>query len=102
LIVFLFLWYRYLGINMAPFAFGIALGMGVTACSEPLIHAWNDSLAFRRSSVPNELVLGAFHLTVLIWLYYAYAQKQLALNAGAAPAPRLREWAASSEGIVRL
>lgn len=102
LIVFLFLWYHYLGITMAPFAFGIALGIGVTACSEPLIHAWADSLAFRRSGVPNDLGMGAFHLTVLIWLYYAYAQKKIAFNAGSVPVPRLREWAASSERIVRL
>lgn len=102
LIVFLFLWYRYLGLKMAPFAFGIVLGTAVTACSEPLIHAWTDSLAFRRSVLPNDLGMGAFHLAVLIWLYYAYAEKKIDLNAGTVPAPQLREWAASTERIVRL
>lgn len=102
LIVFLFLWHQYLGLKMAQFAFGIALGMGVTACSEPLIHAWTDSLAFRRSVVPNELGMAAFHLTVLVWLYYAYAQKRITFDAGSVPSPRLREWAAGSERIVRL
>jgi hypothetical protein len=102
LIVFLFLWYQYLGFKMSPFAFGIAIGIGVTACSEPLIHAWADSLAFRRSGIPNDLGMGAFHLTVFIWLYYAYAQKRMPFNPGSVPPPLLREWAASSERIVRL
>jgi len=101
-IVFIFLWYQYLGLRMTPFVFGIVLGTGVTACSEPLIHAWSDSLAFKRTLLPNELGMVAFHLTVLIWLYYAYAQKKIMLSAGSLPTPRLREFAANSERIVRL
>lgn len=102
LIVFIFLWHRYLGLTMAPFAFGIVLGMGVTACSEPLIHAWVDSVAFRRSGLPNDLVMAAYHLTVIVWLYFAYAQKKISADGDAAPAMPLRRWAADSGRIVRL
>ena len=102
LIVFLILWHRYLGLKMAPFAFGIVLGTGVTASFEPIVHAWNDSVAFRRSGIPNDLVMAAFHLTVIVWLYFAYAQKKITSDDDAAPAMPLRKWAADSGRIVRL
>jgi hypothetical protein len=102
LIVFVFFWYRYLGLRMSPFVFGIVLGMGVTACFEPLIHVWKDSLAFRNSLFPDDLVMAAYHLTVIVWLYFAYAQKKTIFDGDAAPAIPLRKWAADSGRIVRL
>jgi hypothetical protein len=102
LIVFVFLWYRYLGLKMTPFVFGIVVGTGITACFEPLIHAWKDSLAFRNSILPDDLAMAAYHLTVIVWLYFAYAQKKITSTGDDAPAMPLRKWAADSGRIVRL
>jgi len=99
-LVLVFLWHRYLGVTMSPLAFGIGLGMGVTACSEPLIHAWKDSLATRNSGLPDDFVFAAFHVAALIWLYFAYAQKEITSNSGSTL--QVREWAADAGRVAHL
>lgn len=75
-LVFVFLWHRYLGLRMSPLVFGIALGIGMTACSDALIQAWVDSLAARNPSLPTMLQMTVFHLATFVWLYSAAVQKK--------------------------
>lgn len=101
LLVLVFLWHRFLGLRMASFVFGIALGMGLAAGLEPLIHAWKDSLAARNSSIPDLLQMAIYHVAVLIWLYYGQAREKIASDSKAA-LPDLREWAADLGRIAHL
>jgi hypothetical protein len=73
LLVLVFLWHRFLGLKMSTFAFGIALGLGLTAFLEPFFSAWTDSSWMKRTFIPYFLWMGTYHCTVLIWLYYALA-----------------------------
>jgi hypothetical protein len=73
LLVFVFLWHRFLGLKMSTFAFGIALGLGLIASLEPLFQAWKDSAFMEREFIPDFLEMGTYHCSVLIWLYYALA-----------------------------
>ena len=72
-LVLVFLWHRFLGLRMSDFAFGIAAGVGLTAALELLITAWKDLVGPSRAL--DYLLMGIYHCTVLIWLYYAFAHK---------------------------
>jgi hypothetical protein len=72
-LVLVFLWHRFLGLGMSDFAFGIAVGVGLTAALELLAEAWKDLAG--PSHACDYLQMAAYHCTVLIWLYYALAHK---------------------------
>jgi len=93
LLALVFLWHRYLGLKMQDFVVGIALGMGLVAGLEPLLHALTDSQAVD-PKVVNLLPMGAYHLAVLIWLYFASARhKEFASGSAVASFPDARKWA---------
>ena len=73
LLVLVFLWHRFLALKMSTFAFGIALGLGLTASLDPLFHAWKDSISAQKAFIPDILMMATYHCSVLIWLYYALA-----------------------------
>jgi hypothetical protein len=102
LLVFVFLWHRFLGIKMSTFAFGIALGLGLTASLEPLFQAWKDSMFMEKAFIPDFLLMGTYHCSVLIWLYYAFAHEKVSSRSAAAPLVEIRESAADMGRIVRL
>jgi hypothetical protein len=102
LLVFVFLWHRFLGIKMSTFAFGIALGLGLTAGLEPLFQAWKDSAFMQRAFIPDFLLMGTYHCSVLIWLYYAFAREKVPAQSVAAPLAEIRESAADMGRVVRL
>lgn len=93
LLAFVFLWHRYLGLKMQNFVVGIALGMGLVAGLEPLLHALENSRAVD-SQVFNFLRMGAYHVSVLIWLYCARVrQEEFASESAVASFPDARKWA---------
>jgi hypothetical protein len=92
LLVFVFLWHRYLGFKMHNFVVGIALGMGLVAGLEPLLHALKDSGA-ANSRVVDLLRMGAYHVSVLIWLYFAGVREVFASDSKVASFPDARKWA---------
>ncbi len=110
LLVLVFLWHRFLGLKMSTFAFGIALGLGLTAFLEPFFSAWTDSSFMQRPFIPQFLWMGTYHCSVLIWLYYAQASDRGAAQSGKG-IPRsgsgggslldIRESAAEMERLVR-
>jgi hypothetical protein len=93
LLVFVFLWHRYLGLKMQNVVIGIALGMGLVAGLEPLLHALEDSRAVDPQIV-NLLAMGAYHVSVLIWLYFASVREETTTSDSAvASFPDARNWA---------
>lgn len=102
LLALVFLWYRFLGLRMSTFVFGIALGMGLTASLEPLVVAWKDSLTAGGSMIPDYLTTAAYHGTVLLWLGFALAREKVTAPSGAAPLLAMRDSAADMGRIVRL
>lgn len=75
LILFLLFFARYLGISRTQRSFGIALGFGLYAGIELL------SMSLRASGTINESVLnlvtlGAFVVTMLVWLAYMWSKQQ--------------------------
>lgn len=93
LLVFVFLWHRYLGLKMQHFVIGIALGMGLVAGLEPLLHALDDSRMVDPTIV-NLLPMGAYHISVLIWLYFARVrQDERASDSTISSYPDARNWA---------
>ena len=99
LLVFVFLWHRYLGLKMQDFVLGIALGMGLVAGLEPLLHALENSRAVD-SQVVNLLRMGAYHVSALIWLYFACAREESASDSAVASFPDARKWAVELERIT--
>jgi succinate dehydrogenase hydrophobic anchor subunit len=92
LIAFVFLWHRFLGLKMLHFVVGITLGMGFVAGLEPLLDALKD---FRVADprVADLLHMGAYHVSVLIWLYFARVQEEFAADSAVASLPNARKWA---------
>jgi hypothetical protein len=110
LLVLVFLWHRFLGHKMSTFAFGIALGLGLTAFLEPFFSAWTDSRLMQRAFIPDFLWMGTYHCSVLIWLYYALASDKNIPRSGEGPSRHgsgggslieMRESAAEMERLVR-
>jgi hypothetical protein len=100
LLVLVFLWYWSLGVKMQNFVVGIALGMGLVAGLEPLLHALKDSRAVD-SQVVDLLQMGAYHVSVLIWLYFTRArQEAFTSDSAVASFPDAREWAVELERIT--
>lgn len=100
LLALLFLWHRFLGLRMSPFAFGIAAGMGLVAGFEPFLRALNDSLAVRYLRVPDLLQMAIYHVAVVVWLYFALAREKIRTDSKAT-LPDLREWAADLGRIIQ-
>jgi hypothetical protein len=99
LLVLVFLWHRFLGLKMQNFVVGIALGMGLVAGLEPLLHALKDFRAVD-SQVVDLLQMGAYHVSVLIWLYFAsIRQEQFASDSAVDSFPDARRWAGELERI---
>ncbi len=102
LLVFVFLWHRFLGLKMSTFAFGIALGLGLTASLEPLFQSWKDSMFMQRAFIPDFLEMGTYHCSVLLWLYFALARERVTSQSQAASLAEIRESAADMGRIIRL
>ena len=75
LLAFVFLWHRFLRLKMRSFVIGIALGMGLVASLDPVLAAL-DNFRAMDSLLVNLLQLGAYHVSVLIWLYYATVKQE--------------------------
>ncbi len=101
LVVLVFLWYRFLGLRMSPFAFGIAVGMGLAASLEPLMLALKTVIAPPHGRITDIVSMAAYHVAVLVWLYFALAREKVPADADAA-LPQLVERAADIGRIARL
>jgi hypothetical protein len=99
LIVCVFLWYRFLGVRMSRCVFGIALGIGLVAGFEPLMHAW---VAGQNLINRDSLQMAIFHVAVLGWLYFVLVRETVASNFNAAQLLQVRDWAAGVGRILQV
>jgi hypothetical protein len=91
LLALVFLWHRFLGLKMENFVIAIALGMGLIAGLEPLLHALKDSASDSR--IADLLQMGTYHVSVTVWLYFAIAQESFTSIFKIASLPDARKWA---------
>jgi hypothetical protein len=72
LILFLFVFAAYFKLRWSRAAFGITLGLGISACVH--LATWalaaNGSLAARYRALLDFPIMGTHHICVLIWFYY--------------------------------
>lgn len=101
LVVLLFLWHRFLGLRMSPFAFGIAVGMGLAMGVEPLQIVLRYSVPARMGMVVDMMNMAAYHAAVLVWLYYAQVREKVTSDSYAA-LPQFIEQAADLGRIAHL
>ena len=101
LVVLLFLWHRFLGLRMSPFAFGIAVGMGLAMGLEPLEIVLRYSVPERMAMVVDMMNMAAYHAAVVAWLYFAQAREKVTSDSTAA-LPLLIEHAADLGRIAHL
>jgi hypothetical protein len=90
LLALVFLWHRFLHLKMQGLVIGIALGMGLIASLDPLLVAL-DNFRAMDSLLVNFLQLGAYHVAVLIWLYYASVREEATSYADVASVQHARE-----------
>jgi hypothetical protein len=102
LLVLIFLWYRFLGLRMSPFVFGVGLGIGLAAGLDPLILALKDAVSAQNSKIPDFLQLAIYHCAVLVWLYFAQAREKFEAIGTPSPLLHIREWTADLGRIAPL
>jgi len=101
LLLFVFLWHWALGLRMSPFTFGIAVGMMLTRCIEPLEMILNAFVPQQNGMIGAMLNMATYHAAVLIWLYYASAREEVPSISYAA-LPQFMEQASEIGRIAHL
>jgi hypothetical protein len=76
LLLSLFLLSAYLGLSWRSHLFGIALGMGVFASVELAAAAILAETGYLYSADANYLTMAAYHVCVLIWIFYLLAPER--------------------------
>jgi hypothetical protein len=103
LLLFLFLFAAYFKLHWTRSAFGIALGLGVSACL--YLATWalmaNGNFSAQYRDLLDMLNLATFHVCVLIWLYYLLIPHESAI-ASAVPLPehKLELWNQELERLL--
>jgi len=102
LILLLFATAAYFRLSWDPRVFGIALGLGISACVH--LADWaitaNGGLAERRHLL-DLANMASFHIAVLIWFYYLLVpQKAAAQSAAALPENNLAVWNRELERLL--
>jgi hypothetical protein len=101
LLVVVFIWHRYLGIWMKNASFGIAVGLGLVTGLNPLLSALRNYIDVN-SGFTNIASAIAFHVSVLIWLYFSLLQEKAAPLPNAHPAIDLHGWNAELARFSQL
>jgi hypothetical protein len=101
LLVLVFLWHRFLGIRMSPMVFGMAIGMGLVAGLEPLLHLMKEFVPAQSSRMVDFVQFASFHGAVLLWLYFAQ-RREVVHSIDATFLVKAPEWSADLGRITRL
>ena len=104
LIVFLFLFAGYFRLSWDRIAFGVLLGLGVSACVH--LATWavvaNASPSAMGRTYINFINMGAYHLCVLIWFYYVLVpSKVVTKSAVSLPENNLAVWNRELERLLQ-
>jgi hypothetical protein len=76
----LFLFSRYLTLSWRNQVFGIALGLGIYASVELVTAAISSQAGFLHAQLLDYVTMSAYHLSVLIWIYYLVSSDQNRLD----------------------
>ena len=101
LLICVYMWHRFLGISMSFCVFGITQGLGLVACSEPLIYALKRAVSAPNSAFVDLAQMAIFQGSVLLWIYYVRARETVDSNIDAAYLLDAREWLSGVEKITR-
>jgi hypothetical protein len=103
LLTLVFVWHRFLGLRMGPLVVGIALGMGLVAGLEPLMDALKD-FRIMDAQVVDLLQMGTYHVSVVVWLYFASVRQQKEVRSDSEVASLLdaRKWAVELGRLMSL
>ena len=97
LLLFLFLFSRLFGLSWRSFAFGIALGFGIFACTELAYWALRLlDLSEHAKDLLDLLPTGSYHISVLVWLGYLLAADK-PVNTTTYAVPELDQWSGELE-----
>lgn len=104
LILFLFFFVGFFRLNWDRIAFGVLLGLGVSACVH--LATWaivaNASPSESGRTYINFLNMGAYHVCVVIWLYYVLVpSKAVIKSAVALPENNLAVWNRELERLLQ-
>lgn len=102
LLFLVFLWHRLLGVRMSGLSFGIALGVGLIAAVDLLALTFKTSLVLPNGTgmLIDILNMAAYHIAVLIWLYFAVVREEVAFDSRTSFS-QLRQHAAELGRIAR-
>jgi len=104
LIVALFLFAGYFRLSWDRFAFGLAVGLGLSACEQ--LAAWavvaNASPSSHGRTLLEFLNMATYHVAVLIWIYYLLVPgKAVAKSAVSLPEHNLEVWNRELERLLQ-
>jgi hypothetical protein len=105
LMLFLFLFAAYFKVHWSRSAFGIALGLGVSACVH--LATWalmaNGNFSAQYRDLLDLLNLATFHVCVLIWFYYLLVPRESAIASAVPPPPehKLELWNQELERLLQ-
>jgi len=85
---------------MQDFVVGIALGMGLVAGLDPLLNALKDFRTLKQPVV-DLLQMGTYHISVLVWLYFASAREASTSIADVPALLRARKSAVDLAEVIR-
>jgi len=94
LLLFLFLFSSYFGLSWRHYVFGIALGLGVFSSMQLATAAVQAEMGLLvpGSEVLDFIVMGTYHCSVLIWLFYLLVPERARGTARRVPSHNLEEW----------
>jgi hypothetical protein len=102
LLLFIFLFAGYFRLTWNSAAFGIALGLGISACVH--LGTWaviaNGGLLDRRYFL-DFLNMATYHICVLIWFYYLLAPQKSATTSASLPEHNLDIWNRELERLLQ-
>jgi hypothetical protein len=100
LLVILFFFSSYLGLSLRNQVFGIALGLGIFACVDLVSAAIRAEFGTEHTTRLDYYTMAVFHLSVLIWLAYAWLpERAMNFAVKAVPEHDLDHW---NEELQRL
>jgi hypothetical protein len=104
LILFLFLFAAYFKVSWSRAPFGIAMGLGLSACVH--LATWglmaNGDLSVYYRSLLDFVNMATYHVCVLIWFYYLLVpQKSLTTSAVSLPEHDLAIWNRELERLLQ-
>lgn len=102
LLVSLFVFSAYLGLSWRNYVFGMVLGLGISASVELAAAALRSQLGASANEYLNLLIMGTYHICVLIWIFYLWGpERSPTTTALKLPAHDLEVWNHELERLIQ-